>query len=438
MPRGDADDKSVFTHRGLRLGRIFVWVVLLAAGSAIRPFPVQAQEIDGVQPAAIDQPRVNLLLRRQARGLPLSADGTFNIEAFLDTGAGSILISSGTADQLGVLHEQAAGNRADVIFNDIGVGGESKFAVSERLFLAIAPCTPTVDINNKDSVDFVYNLHCGPYRTEVGPLGVAGGLLAMLTGDLDVVGMPAMQGKIVVMDAKDVNNFSDKIRTYVYDARSKATASPPIPPVTRQVQLSYASFARFTTTTPASAAPPDIWANPFIGPDPLNPAGDPTPPLRLLHNGKSASGSWLLDTGAAASMISRHQAQQLGITYVAGTYGGADPQLNGVPADKQFTLSVGGIGGGAKSAGFYIDKLTLTTRQGKPIVFLHAPVLVADITVKDPATGRPFTLDGVFGMNFLVASAKVDGGLLPDITNLTPGAFRWIVFDQPAATLGFD
>jgi hypothetical protein len=157
-----------------------------------------------------------------------------------------------------------------------------------------------------------------------------------------------------------------------------------------------------------------------------------------MHQGKTAKGSWLLDTGAVASMISLHQAAAIGISYMPGTSGTGDPQLLGVPADQQFTLDVGGIGGQTKTAGFYIDKLVLATREGKPITFLHAPVLVNDITVKDAASGRTFTLDGVFGMNFLVASAKVEGGLLPDITHMTPGAFRWIVFDQPAGELGLD
>jgi hypothetical protein len=76
--------------------------------------------------------------------------------------------------------------------------------------------------------------------------------------------------------------------------------------------------------------------------------------------------------------------------------------------------------------------------EGAPIVFDHAPVLVADITVKD-FENRSFTLDGVFGMNFLVASAMVDeSNLLPDIDHLTPGAFRWIVLNQPAAWLGVE
>ena len=417
-------------------------IACLLLVSVFLPISTSAQEIDGVQPAALDQPRINLLLRRQPQGPPLSTNvagqGTFNIESFLDTGAGSVLISTNTADQLGVQHEQTAGKKEQIIFNDVGVGGASQFAVSENLYTAIAPGTPSANTDDKNAVNFVYTQTAGPLRAEIGPLGAMNGLMAMLTGDMDVTGMPAMQGKIVVMDPRDVNKMVDKIRTYVYDARERTTANPPIPQTTRHVKLSYASFARFTTTTPPGAEGPAIAANPFIGPNPLKPDGDRTPPLIVTHNGKTARGSWLLDTGAVASMISLHQAQAIGITYAAGTYGTVNAKLLGVPADKQFTLSVGGIGGMSNSAGFYMDKLILTTREGKPITFLHAPVLVADITVTDPATQKPFTLDGVFGMNFLVASAKLDGGLLPDITNMTAGAFKWIVFDQPQGWLGFD
>jgi hypothetical protein len=39
-------------------------------------------------------------------------------------------------------------------------------------------------------------------------------------------------------------------------------------------------------------------------------------------------------------------------------------------------------------------------------------------------------------MNFLVASAKISGGLLPDIGQLTEGAFEWLILDTPHKTLG--
>jgi hypothetical protein len=407
-----------------------ILVLLLAS-------PVLAQEIDGTQCAAIDQPRINLLIRRQVNGPPLSVNAGgeqgFNVEAFLDTGASGVLLSSHTASALGVAREQA--NGADVNFNDVGVGGDSQFAVSEPLFIAMAPYSPDANVDDKSAINAVYTQKCGPLRTEIGPLGILNGLLGMLMGDLDVAGIPAMTGKIAVMNTKDVNNFSGTIRTTLYDAKQRSA----VPKTSHHVQLTYVSFQHFTKTTPSTAAPPAIAGNPFIGPNPFS-TFDQRPPLVVTHKGKVIRCSWLLDTGAAASMISVKQAAALGVTYTAGTQGGNNPTLDGVPADRQFVLSIGGIGGMQKSAGFFLDKLAVPTREGKPITYLHAPVLVNDITVKDPVTGKQYTLDGVFGMNFLVATANVDegGGWLPNIGNLTPGPYHWIVFDQPAGVLGLE
>jgi hypothetical protein len=405
------------------------------------PLLAGAEEFEGVQPAALDQPRINLAIRRAPSAPPLSGkaitgDETFNIEAFLDTGASGIVIAAHSAEQLGIKRELVKAGGGEVRFEDVGVGGGSKFAVSEPLLFSMAAYTPNAFVDNANAINGVYSQTAGPLRAQIGPLDTGADLLtALALGDLDVVGTPALQGRVVVMDVKPVNTFADKIRTYVYDARDKHPAAPGIPQVKRHVKLSYASFQRFTKVEPASASAPAIAANPFIGPDPLRPAGDQTPPIIVTHHGKTTSGSWLLDTGAAASMMSRKQAAALGIQYAANTFGTDHPKLDGVPAAQQFTLTVGGIGGSRKAAGIYLDKLTLRTREGQPLTYVKAPVLINDITVKD-AAGQELTLDGVFGMNFLVASAKLTEGLLPDIDNLTPGPFRWVVFDQPAGMLG--
>ena len=278
--------------------------------------------------------------------------------------------------------------------------------------------------------------------------------MAMAVGDMDVVGMPAMQGKVVVLDVGVVNSFMDTIRSYVYDPKtpehpSSLNFDPGIPRTRHHVKLSFASFKRFTKTAPADAEPPVTAANPMIGPSPVaipgdkpNASGDKpdaTPPLVVGFDGKTSSGTWLLDTGAAASMISRKQAEAVGVKYAANTWGTDHPKLEGVPADKQFVMTVGGVGGSRKSAGFYLDTLTLATREGEPITFKHAPVVVSDITVEDPATKQRITLDGVFGMNYLVATAKIDeSAALPDIDHLTAGGFKWVVFDQPNGLLGLE
>jgi hypothetical protein len=397
-----------------------------------------AEDIEGVQPAAMDQPRINAVMKLQANGQPLignvGGEKAFNVEAFLDTGASGVMLSTHTAELLGIHKSSLAGK--DVIFEDVGVGGSDRFNVSDQAFVSLAAYAPNVNVEDVDAIATTYGQTVGPLRLQIGPQGIEANLLSSLMGDLDVLGMPVMQGKIVVLDVKPVNTFSDKIRTTVYDARDAATAGR-VPKVKRHVKLSSVSFAVFTKTTPAGAQPPTLCANPVIGPDPLDAAkGKQVPPITAGHHGKTVAGTWLLDTGAAASMISRKEAAALGVTYAAGSWGTDSPVLEGVPRDQQFTMTVGGIGGSKKSAGFYLDSLRLETAEGEPLIYKKAPVLVSDITVMDPTTKKEFTLDGVFGMNFLTASAKLTEGLLPDIDKMTPGAFETVIFDQPAGVLG--
>jgi hypothetical protein len=335
-----------------------------------------------------------------------------------------VVLSQQTANALGVGH--AMQGKREITFHDIGVGGTEVFAVSEPLFLALGSFGGSGE-------QAQYNTQIGPIRTQI--KGDAGGLLGMLTGGLDVVGMPAIKGYVVVLDPRPVDTFGATMITHLLDPRADRRR---IPRTDRTIQLSYVSFARFTRTEPDKAQGPSMESNPMIGPNPL-PEKDKNakanaPPVVVRFGKEQSSGAWLLDTGAAASMISTAQAKKLGVTYDEADEG----RLVGPPANEQFSLTIGGIGGQRKAVGFYLDSLTLPTRDGDPIVYKRAPVLVADITVLDPATDQTFTLDGVLGMNFFVASANVDmaGGVLPDINQLTAGAYEAVVIDGPAGTLG--
>lgn len=410
-------------------------------------------EIEGVQPASLDQPRINAVLRRGGpQGQVVASElegyeGTFNVQAFYDTGASGILLSEFSADALGV--QRATHNGQPVKFFDVGVAGSSEFAVSEELYFGLAAYHPDRDIDNIDSVNETYAQTFGPHRAHVGPPGE---LENPLLEGLDVFGMPLFTGKTVVMDARPVNTFEDTMRTYVYDPgtpydAAKDQSDPGIPATSYHVRTSYASFDRFTKVTPAGAPYPSLRENPFVGPNPLlqleeNPPPDDTPGITITRGGASSTGSWLLDTGAAASILSLEQAINVGVTYKTGTYQSDDPllvDLDGNTIPNQFQLTIGGIGGSFTAAGFFLDTMTLPTVEGTPIVFKQAPVIIADISVFDEQTGDILTLEGVLGMNYFVASAFVDqSGDTPGFGEIRQGAFDWLVFDDTTGTLGLE
>jgi hypothetical protein len=100
------------------------------------------------------------------------------------------------------------------------------------------------------------------------------------------------------------------------------------------------------------------------------------------------------------------------------------------------------VGGTSTVSGFYLDSLTVPTLEGDPLVFHHAPVLVSDIGLKNPDDpSDTLTLDGVFGMNYLVASVDMSAVDPNDFTSIlsapmASGAFNDIVFDQSNGLLG--
>lgn len=373
--------------------------------------------IEGVQAAALDQPRIYLNLRRTVTGPALKTAGkepTSGIEAFLDTGASGILLSKDTADKLGIHGLKAADGRA-VAFEDVGIAGAEKFGVSEPLFVAMA-AYPRSDPETGD-----YSQPQGPFRAQIRP---GGGLLDLIAPGMDVAGVPAIAGKIVVLDPTPLAKF-DKIHTSVL-----APGDAAIPRTRWHVPLTPVSFAKFTRITPAGADGPHLSANPMIGPDPFKP-GDSRPPVRVIHHGKTVAGTFLLDSGAATSILSIRLARQLGLRV------GDNGDLPEVPKARQFQLTIGGLGGGKQSTGTFFDRLELPTQEGPPVTFVKAPFVVSDVTAVD-VEGKPFTIDGVIGMNYLVASAEVTGGLLPDIGKIVDGPFKWIVIDLKQGVLGLE
>ncbi len=415
--------------------------------------------IDGTQPAALDQPQINAIFRTTPTGDPLGGTGPddgIDVQAFLDTGTSGDLLSQETASALGITGTTFNGQ--DVQFTDVGIGGSEPFDVSGPIYGALAPYT---SFYTTDLAVSAFDQTFGPARFELNPQPAD-----ELLGPIDIIGMPAIAGKVMVLDpsALTATNLDDldSLRTYLYtpgtpfDA-ANASTDPGIPSTNFHVQMSYADFSGYTTTTPDGAPGPTLGDNPFIGPDPLSTsATSNVPPITITQGSASASGSFLFDTGSAASFISSDMAAQVGVYYQPGTYDSDNPVLvdgSGTPLPNQFVLPIGGIGGTVNAAGFYLSSLTLQTKEGEPVTFLNAPVLVADVSATN-AAGNTITLDGDLGMNFLVPSLDVSGFSAPatsnanhaaassaspaDVTAGSDAPFDWITYDQTSDVLGLD
>jgi len=438
---------------------IFVLAMLVCLAAPSSAFAV---DIDGIQPFAFDQPQVNGVLLPAGSGVPYTGkdildNPTFNIQAFLDTGSSGIIIDS----QMKPLFNIPV--QAGVTFSDVAIGGNTDFSVTPNVDLRIAPST-AVDVDHLATMTTVYNQLTPSIRVQVGPTNISPD---PGSDPLNIIGMPAMLGKTVVLDPKPLNtadilNF-DFMHTFIYNQNTPfhpltPNTDPGIPSTSHHVALSYGDFSRFTQTTPAGALGPTLGHNPFIGPNPANtsapnPLPDNTPPVGLDFGGIHLTGSFLLDTGAVTSFISSNLAASLHVRYQGNSLGTdhpvlelfdpAHPDLPGTALGTQFTLPIQGIGGAPVLAGFYLDDLVLHTVEGglndldpNNIRYLHAPVMVNDLELLDPNTGKLITLDGVFGMNAMVASALLTSDLNIDKTAFGP--YNWVTIDEPNSLLGLD
>jgi hypothetical protein len=434
-----------------------LWV--LAAGHA------QALDIDGVLPNSIGLPEANVVLRPTAGAAPYSGLDSFafpltNLRMIYDTGASGVIVFEGPAQALGLPEAQFLGS--DVVFTDVGVGGSTTFNVSDPIHMSLGNFTQ--DPPDPYTTDDEYPRQNADLRLQLGPPGSAALFLADFT-QLGVAGMPAMAGKVSVIDPKRAEvSFSeltpaDTIHTYVYAPGVPPESGPGIPTPSLHVELTMKSFDRFTQTAPGGAAGPTLNANPFIGPDPLaalegaSPLPTTPPGITLSRGGSQATGTFLLDTGSQITSISRAMASTLGVRYWAPGDPGYDPaspatlvnDSDGSLIANQFTVDISGIAGTTTIAGFHLDSLLVRTTEGDPLVdgdqkhldFLTAPVYVHDIELMDPVTLDRFTFDGILGTNYLFGSgdlSALSGFNVP----FRPGPFELLVldFDSPTPTLG--
>ncbi len=363
----------------------------------------------------------------------LSGSGPYyDIQGYLDTGTSGILLSQGTQQGLGV--KLATYNGTPVTYTDTGLGGAASYNVSTPYDLSTAQMS---------SGNYDQQPPLSGYTNDIGSVKME----TSTSGGYNIIGMPVMQGKVTVFHPGNFTDLTNPIPTtsYIYNPGTSYNpgtldSNPGIVPTSYQVQLSYASFSSSSLTQPAGAPGPVEDANPFIGPNPLDPQGSTAgiPPVKLALTEPSASGgitrtstgSFLFDTGAQVSFISTAEAANLGISENVSSAGTTTLVYTdtGQAVPNQFSPPISGAGGSSASpAGFYLDSLTLQTTSGEAIKFVNAPVVVLNVTVTNPTTGQPFTLAGDLGMNFFES-----GGLTNNFNN----GFQWFTFDQPNGLLG--
>jgi hypothetical protein len=343
-------------------------------------------EIDGTYEAALDLPRIYFLLQHDANGPPIYVDGSFELNyAFLDTGASGLLLSRETADIMGIATDPNA------LFVDTGVAGNEYFDVSEPLYIGVADFAA----DNPDDTS-IYKLS-GPWRFQVKQA------YDELGDPIDVLGIPLMAGKTVVLNAGATNDLS------YFTADIKEASDYNVPAADFVVPLRFEKY--LYPDNPENIPPlPAMAYNPVID------------NITVSVNGSDSTGTWLFDTGATISLISVEQGMKLGLV-----------DANGEPLiTPDFEVPIGGIGGEVDVPGFTIDSITVPTLSGFNLVYKNARVAVHDIVIYDEALNDFVVLDGVLGSNFLCATMNLD------TWDISGTIFDRIIIDTRNALLGFD
>lgn len=413
------------TGRTMRIWGLMALCVAGLALSAAKPptsrptsKPEQAIIVRGTQEAALGQPRIIVQLRDGKRILtgeaqpslddPLAlgdARRASSFQAYLDTGASGCVLSKATAERFSVEHER------DAAFHEVGLGGESVVDVAAPLDLCVRNEKPSK--TNPDAFTRVLEKVRFQISREQPPA-----LVQLAGGDLNVIGMPAIKSMVIEIDPSPLRGLAgmealanDGPRVIVHDSKERPK-SPDVVISLETIDFSQRKHSGNRGPLPALAA------NPVVPSVQTSILGSPAATFTC---------DWLLDSGAAASIISTRHAKALGLL-----------KPDGLPArEPDFTLPLGGIGGGGgvKSApGYVIDSLKVKTRvpSGKTLEFRGVHVVVRDIstTLDD---GREITLDGVLGMNLLLPSASGLASGKPE--KMSDGPFDRVWIDGVRNTL---
>lgn len=349
-------------------------VAVLAAG------PASATDylLGPMDQLAIDQPRVVFGLTDESdpnNPILIGPLGEAVSPALLDTGANGILLGqiSFTADED---YGQPMFNGQPATYLEQGVAGFESLDVYEPHDLRLLDSNGLEFVAAEDVIAF------GSDNISLGSFSA-------------IIGMPAMDGRVVDIDMRPMltpelfvhANFHDSIDQVAFESAASIHVDLRMtPPV-------------HTDTTLPEAMRPTFAALPVVDNIRLDHAGGANGNGQTL----TTSNTFLMDTGAQTMIISESMATSLGINFEEFITN------NGDVVD---VLEVGGIGGNTVMPMVIVEELRLPTADGIDLVYTDVLTGVLDIE------GAPF--DAVVGMNMLSSgyfNALFGGGGGDTLTN---------------------
>lgn len=360
-----------------------------------------------INSSALDQPRLYALLSDPAQSdafitwfNPASGENeAVLLTVFVDTGASGFAISHLNAT--GELDQASLGLEAsDYIgaYTETGIGGTEPGNVSRPLGVWVRSGSPGTSEEVLPS-EFVpygdFNLWVRR-DTGAGEVIDIGGF--HLVDPLNLVGMPVIRQRRLSLDPTPMAELGPLETALLAPGSAE-------PETQATVALALRDF--IGATPPPGEVLPSHYANPVV------------PGLTLSHNGHTATGEWLLDTGAGSSFTSFAMAKACGLIPSGyATLAAFMLDYTGPTSD------IGGIGSSLTVPRLNVQRLSVTTREGATLVWENVDLLVADVA----------GLDGIFGMNLLVPAITLDlADPLGSLFDSSPGAFTRIIIDTTNA-----
>lgn len=352
-----------------------------------------------INASAIDQPRLYAVVSDPAANNAIitwdnpygAANETVLLTAYIDTGASGVAISRlhatgendlphldlGASDYLGA-------------FTEIGIGGSEVGDVTRPLGIRVRSGAAPESGEMLDSEFEAFGDFSFWVRREIGE--------SEYFDPINLIGMPVIRQRRLYLDTRPVSNWEPM------DSHLLAPTAPE-PATQATIPLVLRDF--IGDTPPPGEVLPSHSANPLV------------PDIVLQEGTRTATVTWLLDTGAGSSFTSFAKAKSLGLI----------PEQYATLAEFMAvydgpTAEIGGIGATQVVPILSLDRLSIRSREGATLVWQNLDLLVVDVA----------GLDGIFGMNLLVPSVTLD----PDdpfgsLFDISPSMFSAVVIDTTNA-----